>query len=98
MKTITAEANQTVYDIAVQYYGTAEAVEEILRNNPGLANDDKAKIAEGIDTVQDTYFYPDLPIRTGASILIDINSQLLNNGIIRDMNDVTTFGNGKNNH
>lgn len=97
MKTITAKANQTVYDIAVQYYGTVEAVEEILRNNPELRNDDKAKITAGIDAVQDAYFYPDLPVRTGSPVLIDTGSLLLKNSITREMNDVTTFDYGKDN-
>nr|DAT38264.1 MAG TPA: hypothetical protein [Caudoviricetes sp.] len=97
MKTITAKANQTIYDIAVQNYGTTGAVEEILRNNPGLLNDDKAKIAAGIDAVQDAYFYPDLPVRIGSYILIDTDSPLLMNSITREMNDVTTFDYGKDN-
>lgn len=97
MKTITAKANQTVYDIAVQYYGTVEAVEEILRNNSGLLNDDKAKIAAGIDAVKDAYFYPDLPVRISSYILIDTDSPLLMNSITREMNDVTTFDYGKDN-
>lgn len=97
MKTITAKANQTVYDIAVQYYGTAEAVEEIFRNNPDLRNDDRAKIEAGIDAVQDAYFYPDLAVQTGLPVLIDTDSPLLKNSITREMNDVTTFDYGKDN-
>lgn len=98
MKTITAKANQTVYDIAVQYYGTAEAVEEIFRNNPDLRNDDRAKIAAGIDAVQDAYFYPDLAVQTGLPVLIETGSPLLKNSITREMNDVTTFDYGKDDH
>lgn len=94
MKTITVKANQTVYDLAAQHYGTGEAVGEILQNNPGLTNEDKAKIQAGIDAIQDSYFYFDLPVRAGSAVLIDTDSPLMNNSIIREMNDVTTFSNG----
>lgn len=48
MKTITVEPNQTVFDLAIQYYGTTEGINEILEDNT-LENDDTSKIATGID-------------------------------------------------
>lgn len=96
MKTIIVKENQTVYDLAAQYYGTSEALGEILRNNPSLINEDKAKIQAGIDAVQNNYFYLDLPVRAGSVVLIDTDSPLMNNSIIREMNDITTFDNGTN--
>lgn len=36
MKTIKVKDNQILLDIALQYYGTAEAIAEILANNPGI--------------------------------------------------------------
>lgn len=36
MKTIEVENDQLLLDIALQQYGTAEAIGEIVRNNPDL--------------------------------------------------------------
>lgn len=41
MKIIEVQADQTLLDLAVQHYGTAEGVGEILRLNPTLENDPK---------------------------------------------------------
>lgn len=92
MKEIKATENQTVYDVAVMYYGTCEAVGEILRNNPELANDAKAKTALGIDAVSDAAFYPDLPIRPGSIIRIDTDSRLIRKNALREIEkEITTF-------
>ena len=45
MKTITVKARQTVYDIALEQYGTCEAVGEILALNPDVGNDPAALAA-----------------------------------------------------
>ena len=47
MRTISVKDNQTVLDIAMQYYGTVEAVSEILDINPGIKNDATSLVAEG---------------------------------------------------
>lgn len=36
MKTIEVENDQLLLDIALQQYGTAEAISEIILNNPDL--------------------------------------------------------------
>mgnify|MGYP000323225834 CR=1 FL=1 len=41
-ETIKVKDNQILLDIALQYYGTAEAIAEILANNPGIKNDPQA--------------------------------------------------------
>lgn len=89
---VTVKPNQTIFDLAAQYYGTCEAVSEILGNNPELTNEDAAKTAAGIDAVSDDSFYFDLPVKTGTVIKIDTDSRLLQKSVIKQIQtDVTTF-------
>lgn len=92
MKTVIVKSNQTIFDIAVENYGTVEAVGEIIRNNPGLTNEDSAKIAAGIDPITDKSFYIDLPVRTKTTILVDTDSRMIDNTVIKEIEaDVTTY-------
>lgn len=93
MKKVTVKRNQTVYDIAVTEYGTCEALPEILANNPGLENDEQAKISLGIDASKDKDFYFDLALKQGSTVMIDTDSRSLKKNIIREINnkEVTTF-------
>ena len=68
MKTIKAKDNQILLDIALQYYGTAEAIAEILENNPGIKNDPQALVSDGRPLGR---FYPDIKPDVGSSSLID---------------------------
>lgn len=93
MKTIVTEPNQTLWDIAVQWYGNAEAVTEIVELNPMLTNDTVAAAAAGIDTVKDRGFYFDLPIEAGSKVTINPMSGLSRQNITRDINKtITTYG------
>ena len=49
MKTIKTVANQTLLDVAVKYYGTAEAAGQLLALNPDLVNDPEALVSLDID-------------------------------------------------
>lgn len=92
MKEIKTAENQTLFDVAVMYYGTCEAVGEIIRNNPELVNDGRAKTALGIDAVSDTAFYPDLPMKPGSVIRIDTDSRLIRKNALREIEkEITTF-------
>ncbi len=92
MKEIRTIANQTLFDLAVMYYGTCEAVGEILSNNPELANDGRAKTGAGIDAAGNTDFYPDLALKPGSIIRIDTDSRLIRKNATREMDkEVTTF-------
>lgn len=92
MKTVIVKPNQTIFDIACEQYGTVEAVGEIIRNNPGLTNEDTAKIAAGIDTITDKNFYIDLSVRTKTTILVDTDSRMIDNTVIKEIEaDVTTY-------
>lgn len=89
---VTVKANQTIFDLAAQYYGTCEAASEIVCNNPELTNEDAAKTAVGIDAINDDSFYFDLPVKTGTVIKIDTDSRLLQKSVIKQIQtDVTTF-------
>ena len=48
MKTIKVKDNQILLDIALQYYGTAEAIAEILANNPGIKNDPQLEVGSSL--------------------------------------------------
>ena len=91
MKTITAKANQTVYDIALEQYGTIEALGEIMTNNPGLRNDPAAVIALELAPGPDG-FYLTVPLLPGSSVAIDTDSILIRRNTVRELTeDITTF-------
>lgn len=71
MKTVKVKDNQILLDIALQYYGTAEATGEILANNPGIKNDPQALVDEGRELGS---FYPDVKLQKGLAVEIDDNS------------------------
>ncbi|MEG1464809.1 MAG: hypothetical protein RSC11_07925 [Mucinivorans sp.] len=93
MKTITATANQTIYDVALQHYGTTEAVGELLLNNPELVNDPAALSAQGIDYLADRGFYVDVPVLRGSKVNIDPQSPNMKKQITREITkEITTYG------
>lgn len=96
---IKVKQNQTLFDIAIEQYGTCEAVEELLRLNPDISNDPRAKIASGIDYIADRDFYLDLAVAQGEELIINLDSELRQNTILREIQgiDITTYNNGTNN-
>lgn len=93
MITIIVSPNQTVYDLAAQHYGTCEAVEEILQNNPGIKNDKKALVALNVDYLTDADFYLDAPVNPGTELNIDTDSKLIRTSVTNEFNtDITTYG------
>lgn len=97
MKAIKTAPNQTVFDLAVKYYGTCEATAELLANNPGLRNDPAALAAQEIDYVTDGGFYPDAALLAGQEVRIDSDSRTLRQAIIKELQDkeINTYDNGK---
>ena len=92
MKKVIVKRNQTVHDIAVEQYGTCEAIPLIISNNPDLVNDEQAKVSVGIDPSKDTDFYFDLPLKSGSVIMIDTDSRTLKKNIVREIEtEITTF-------
>lgn len=92
MKTETVKPNQTILDLAVQHYGTCEAIGQILSDNPDIRNDKNALTALGIDYLAGMDFYPDVPVETGFALMVDTDSKLIKTSVIREINnDVTTF-------
>lgn len=81
--------NQTVLDIAVQHYGNAAAVAEILWNNPQLTNDIPAVIMEGYEPGD---FYPHIKLKPGQKATIDEDSSYMKKNVIRKIDrEVTTY-------
>lgn len=92
MSSITTVENQTIYDICLQAYGTAEALAEVLKLNPGIRNDSRAKVAVGIDPIGDTSFYLDLAVEPRTAVVVDTDSPLINGNVVRELVEpVTTF-------
>lgn len=91
VKTIKSLANQTLYDVALAYYGTAEAVGELLELNPSLANDPGALGALGIGNMDD--YYLDVALLAGQDIDIDTDSALRLPNVLRaiENTEITTF-------
>lgn len=92
MKTVTVKPNQTIFDLAVENYGTPEAVAEILKNNPSLRNDKAAMTALGINYTSDSGFYLDAPVATDFPLQIDTDSKQIKTSVIKEITtEVTTF-------
>lgn len=74
MKTVEVKDEQTLLDIALQHYGTAEAVGKILSDNPGLANEPSAVVEAGRELGA---FYPDIKLKVGSQVSVDDDSRLM---------------------
>ena len=91
MKRVTAKANQTIYDVAIEQYGTCEAVGKLMQDNPDMENDLQAETEAGIEE-SDRSFYFDLPLPEGSTLLVDTDSRLIEKNILREIDkDVTTY-------
>lgn len=91
MKRVTAKVNQTIYDVAIEQYGTCEAVGKLMQDNPDMENDLQAVTEAGIEE-SDRSFYFDLPLPEGSTLLVDTDSRLIEKNILREIDkDVTTY-------
>lgn len=94
MKTISTVPNQTLFDVAVRYYGTVEAIGELLADNPDLRNDPDAMVALGIDPLADPdVFYPDIALAVGQAVAINSDSATLHQAVVRELlgREINTF-------
>lgn len=92
MKTIRVKPNQTLYDIAIENYGTCEAISEILKKNPHICNDKTSLAALGIETTGKVDFYLDAALQVDQELHIDTDKKTILNSVIREINtDVTTY-------
>lgn len=93
MKVIRTVPNQTIFDIAVKYYGNAEATGEIVTNNPGLRNDPAALAGLDIDYVADGAFYADAALLPGQEVRIATDSSNLKQTVIKELKtkEINTF-------
>lgn len=89
MKTIKVKDNQILLDIALQYYGTAEAVGELLVNNPGIRNEPQALVSAGRELGS---FYPDIKLQIGQLLRINDDSRTMIKTVVKKIeNDVNTY-------
>lgn len=89
MKTIKVKDNQILLDIALQYYGTAEAIGELLANNPGIRNEPQALVSAGREL---NSFYPDIKLQVGQSLQINDDSRTMIKTVVKKIeNDVNTY-------
>ncbi len=93
MKTIRTTHNQTLFDVAVKYCGTCDAVAELMENNPGLRNDPAALAALGIDYLADVGFYADAALLPGQEVWIDTDGQTLRQTVVKELKtkEINTF-------
>ena len=87
MRTIEIKNNQTLLDIALQYYGTAEAIEEILANNTGIKND-PLELVRSRRSLSD--FHPDIKLKEGTSLFINDNSLVIRKTVVKKI-DINTY-------
>lgn len=80
--------NQTLRDVAIKYYGTIEAMGELLNNNQHLRN-----------PIPLSTFQIDEPIAEGLEIEIDKTSLTEQQNITRELKnyEINTYTNGKRN-
>lgn len=98
MQTITVKTGQTVYDIALERYGTCEAVGEILALNPAITNDPAALSAMGVDSLSEKEFYLDMAVDPRYKLSVDDQSPLRRKNILKELsNDIITYDYGPNN-
>lgn len=89
MKTIEVQDKQILLDIVLQHYGTAEAMGEIMANNPRLENEPSAVMDAGRELGP---FYPDIKLRAGLRVSVDDNSRLVKKTVVGKINgSVTTY-------
>lgn len=89
METISVQDNQTLLDVALQYYGNVEAIGEIVSNNSSLANETSAVLAAGREL---GYFYPDIKLAVGSTLQIDDDSRLMKKTVVKKIErDITTY-------
>ncbi|RLT71154.1 MULTISPECIES: hypothetical protein [Bacteroidales] len=89
MKTIEVQDKQILLDIVLQHYGTAEAMGEIMANNPGLENEPSAVMEAGRELGP---FYPDIKLRAGLRVSVDDDSRLVKKTVVGKINgSVTTY-------
>lgn len=92
---IEVKDNQTILDFALEHYGFADAISEIIGLNPEIENDPAALIREGI-TPGD--FYIDVKLQPGALLEVDENSPLVKKNVVKEIDtDITTYRHGTNN-
>jgi len=92
MEIIKTQLNQTIYDLAAQYYGNAEAVGSILADNPAITNDPVKLVQMSIDYLRDKSFYMDVALKEGTEIKIDKSSRLYQAHVAKEIKQpVTTF-------
>jgi nucleoid-associated protein YgaU len=82
MKEINTTKGQTLTDIALQEYGNAEALFEIVENNPALLNDfgDDEQTVEDVTQLDLAY-----PLRKNQKIIIDTESDLVNRAKLSEL-------------
>lgn len=93
MKTIKTVANQTLLDVAVKYYGTAEAAGQLLALNPDLVNDPEALVSLDIDYLADNGCYLDVALASGQAVTVDTDSDMCRQTVVKELNDkeINTF-------
>lgn len=98
---IKVRANQTIFDIAIEQYGTCDAVAEILSLNSDreLINSPRSMVDVGIDYMSDSSLYLNLALQEGQTLTIDENSSLRKSSVIRELQgvEINTYNDGKDN-
>ena len=92
MNRITVKDNQSVFYIALEQYGTVEAVGEIIADNPALTNDPATLTDMGIEARGSSDFYIAVKLEPGQHVLINPESKLMKSGVTKLLTmDITTF-------
>jgi hypothetical protein len=85
IKEVTTYKDQTLTDIALQEYGNAQAVFEIVSLNSGLLNDfgDEEQTVEDVTRLDIAY-----PLRAGQIVKVDTESSLVNTQRKKELTEI----------
>lgn len=86
MRAITTKKGQTIFDIALQEYGNAEAAFQILADNPRLAGLNDFPV--GYVVQQESDFDVSHAIKPGVEILIQDYIEIENTLIANELTEV----------
>jgi len=88
--TILTKERQTIFDLAISYYGTLDGVWKILEDNPNIQFDDSFTDI-GIPEIE--YYPPEgcidfsMPVKVNQSIEIDSEWEGRNNDVLKLLNN-----------
>lgn len=88
MKTVTTVKNQTIFDLAAEYYGNTALFDKIMELNPSLKNDYEVARDKGIPFDESVF---DLSFPLLDNQMVQIDTMLENRQVLRELKSSGIF-------